>query len=203
MTRAGPESRELRGIVDKWQCIARVLALCRLAGLRRSDAMSLRWSAVNFEDGVITFTTQKSRKDARVPMCAELEQILRGAHRDTLRLDDLVVPQPMPGDRARGRGLVSLSNVKRDVDSIRARAGVEKYGDPLHTLRKSCINDWARRHPPNAVMQWATHSSIHTTMKYYAQVSPEDEKRAREPLGLTRLTRIADTNLPAGQTTSA
>lgn len=161
-----------------------MLALGRLAALRRSDALGIRWADVDFDQGVLIFTTQKTSKEARIPMCAELEKILRDARRNTLRLDDLVVPQPRPGETAnrRGRGFVSMSNLKRDFDSIRERAGVEAYGDPLHTLRKSCINDWARKHPPNAVMQWATHSSIQTTMKYYAKVSPEDEKRAREPL---------------------
>lgn len=162
-----------------------MLAICRLAALRRSDALGLRWCDVDFDQGVLNFTTQKTSKEARIPMCAELEQILRAARRDSLRFDDLVVPQPRAykKENRRGQGFVSMSNLKRVFESIRSRAGVEAYGDPLHTLRKSCINDWARKHPPNAVMQWATHSSIETTMKYYSKVSPEDEKRAREPLG--------------------
>ena len=44
------------------------------------------------------------------------------------------------------------------------------------TLRKSSIDDWAKVAPPNVVMEWATHSSLNTPMKYYSKVSPGDEQ---------------------------
>ena len=63
------------------------------------------------------------------------------------------------------------------------RAKVEPYPDPLHALRKSCVDYWARRHPPNVVREWAGHASVSTTMRYYARVGREDELRAQGPAG--------------------
>ena len=37
-------------------------------------------------------------------------------------------------------------------------------------------DDWAKVAPPNVVMEWATHSSLNTTMKYCSKVSPGDEQ---------------------------
>ena len=167
---------------DAWKTM---LVICRLAGLRRSDAMSLTWANVDFSEGVLKFTTQKTGKFARIPMCAELVQVLRSDERGaTLRMDDRVVPQRLSRSRAaRPEDYVSTANVGRHFEKLRELAGVAEYGSPLHTLRKSCINDWAKLYPPNAVQEWATHSSIQTTMTYYAKVSRDQELAAQKPVG--------------------
>jgi hypothetical protein len=57
------------------------------------------------------------------------------------------------------------------------------YPKPLHTLRKSCITDWASRHPGHVVKQWAGHSDMDTTEQYYLQVSEaEYEQAAATPM---------------------
>ena len=163
-----------------------LLALCRLAALRRSDALALRWVDVDFEEGVLRFTAVKTGREQRVPICKELAGILRSARRDSLRIDGAVVPQRRPRDRkpktGERRDLVYVGNIGRDFRRLCERAGVAFYADPCHTLRKSCINDWARRHPANAVQAWAGHGSIATTIKYYSRVGREDELRAQGPL---------------------
>ena len=61
-------------------------------------------------------------------------------------------------------------------------AGIVAWRKPLHTLQKSCIDDWGKVAPPNVVMHWATHSSLSTTMKYYSQVSKGDEALGQQSL---------------------
>jgi integrase len=41
----------------------------------------------------------------------------------------------------------------------------------MHSLRKSCITDWANGGvAPKSVQEWAGHADIRTTMAYYAKV---------------------------------
>ncbi len=57
-------------------------------------------------------------------------------------------------------------------------AGVQPNGSlSLHTLRKSCVQNWANHLPPNVTKELAGHTSISTTMEYYAQV--DDDHRAK------------------------
>ena len=72
-----------------------VLALCRLAGLRRNDALRLRWRNVDWTAGVLRFRAKKRAIDQVIPICSELLQILQilqDARRENFRLDDFVVP---------------------------------------------------------------------------------------------------------------
>lgn len=144
-----------------------LFALCRLAALRYSDALALKWTNVRFEEGVITFRPIKverfAKVDARVPICAELRTILDQLRQTAIRIDGYIVPRGVP---------------KMGYDRfllICKRTDLEPWKKPFHTLRKSCIDDWARIAPPNVVMDWATHTAIATTMKYYAKVHRSDE----------------------------
>jgi integrase len=84
---------------------------------------------------------------------------------DSLRIDGLVVARDF------------RKHVYAEFDRLWAATGVPRWSKPLHTLRKSCIDDWARVAPPNVVMEWATHTSLAATMKYYAKVHRATEQR--------------------------
>ncbi len=71
------------------------------------------------------------------------------------------------------------------------KAGPVRYAKPLHTLRKNCITDWATHFPAHVVKQWAGHSSLDTTDRYYLQVSEAEYERA----AVTRMSQNA-TQLP-------
>jgi len=43
---------------------------------------------------------------------------------------------------------------------------------------KSCITDWANHFPAHVVKQWAGHSDLDTTDRYYLQVSEADYEKA-------------------------
>jgi hypothetical protein len=68
-------------------------------------------------------------------------------------------------------GGVQLVNVWRDFGPLFKAAGVKRYAKPMHSLRKSCITDWANNGvAPRSVQEWAGHSDIRTTMAFYAKV---------------------------------
>jgi integrase len=129
----------------------------------------LKWSNARLDAGVIVFRPIKvkrfAKRDARVPIGAELRTILEELRQESFRIDGLVVKRDFPRD---------VGTLK--FPEIFAKAGLTPWEKPLHTLRKSCIDDWAKVAPPNVVMEWATHSSLNTTMKYYSKVSPGDEQ---------------------------
>lgn len=49
---------------------------------------------------------------------------------------------------------------------------------PIHTLRKNCITNWVRLFPAHGVRQWAGHSDVETTNRYYLQVSEAEYEMA-------------------------
>jgi len=155
-----------RAAGDGWRVL---LALCRMAALSRSDAAALTWAQVDFAAGVIEVRRQKTGVQCRPPICPELAEILTTDGR-VFRRGESVVPA------------VYLGNVGRDFRRLCVKAGVDVVPGrkPLHDLRKSCIDDWARAgYSPGVVQVWAGHRNIATTMKYYSKVDRRDVERAR------------------------
>ncbi len=100
----------------------------------------------------------------------------------SLKLDAFVVPRP-----------ICAGNIDRGFPVRCRRARVKPLAKPLHTLRKSCIDDWAKiGYPPSVVQAWAGHKNIKTTMMYYSKVDKRDVKRATTEMFLPRNDAICD-----------
>lgn len=64
----------------------------------------------------------------------------------------------------------------------------------IHTLRKSCIQNWADNiNNPEVVRVLAGHVDLKTTMKYYAQA--DKEQRERAPAVMDDLLRETDVRM--------
>lgn len=165
-------SKEFQAICNKATPKFRlVVSLCRLAGLRRQEALELEWSNIDWDKNRITVVGKndwqpKSRKTRVVPMCQELQSVLSEAHGNA------------PVGARRVLYDIYEGNLTRDLKAIVKRSGVEVYLKPLHTLRKSCITDWAGKHPLHVVKEWAGHADIATTAKYYSKVRDCDYEQA-------------------------
>src|SRR5262245_15515110 len=48
-------------------------------------------------------------------------------------------------------GSVAPQNIWRDFGPLCKRAGIARYREPVHALRKSCLTDWAAIHPAHVV----------------------------------------------------
>jgi len=144
-----------------------LLSLCRLAGLRCSEALNLRFKDVNFETGIICVTSRsdwrtKSKKSRQIPMCRELASVLLRAFQEAEDGQGLFVPN------------LRRDNTQRDIAVVCKRAEIEPYSQPTHALRKSCITDWAATKPIHVVKYLAGHAEVKTTLKYYAKVRQDD-----------------------------
>lgn len=159
-----------------------ILSLCRLAALRRGEALNLEWADIDWQGSKLHIIAkedwQPKDKDSRIiPICPELQQILLSAYENAADGQVKVI-----------KGL-SATNTWKGFKALCKAAGVESYKKPFHTLRKNCITDWAATFMPPEVKEWAGHASIETTMEYYIQVSELEYKRASERPFFGKLTQ--------------
>jgi len=150
-----------------------LLGLCRYAGLRRGEALNLRWENIDWERSRLTVIAsdewQPKDKQCRVvPIAPQLREILSGAFDEGWRLRKTVIAP----------GMILIQNISRDFDVLCKRAGVQRYHKPLHTLRKTCFNVWARQFPEHVVAAWGGHADSKTTREFYLQVSESEYKLA-------------------------
>ncbi len=150
-----------------------LLGLTRYAGLRRGEALSLRWDCIQWDKSRLEIVandewTPKDRDSRIVPICPELHALLLEAFEAAEDGQMLVILA----------GAIVVKNTSRDFTVLCKRAGVTRYRKPLHTLRKTCLTDWARRFPAHVVAAWAGHANIETTSQFYLQVSEAEYERA-------------------------
>jgi integrase len=158
-----------------------LLSLCRLAGLRRGEALRLRWRDIAWDAHTLTVepphgrVTTKARRRV-VPIEPDLYATLLATHERSGR-DPLVV----------NRREIRTGNIDRDVLDIIRKAGLEPWDSPFHSLRKSLTSEWQAKHPSRAVDEWLGHSAgvseqhyrrtlPETLAKVTGQVDPEDHK---------------------------
>ncbi len=152
---------------DHWQ---RLLALCRLAGLRQGEALRLQWADVDLKRRQLLIrnpeghqtTKKRSRK---VPICPELYRLLAGF-------------------RAIGPVVDLHGNLWREFRAICRRAGLEPWAKWCHTLRKNCETDWSRELPLHVVTEWLGNSPA-VAIKHYLRAEPQDYDR------ITLLTNVS------------
>lgn len=139
----------------------RLLALCRLAGLRRSEALALTSDCLDGSKRVLTVKPRRGKRTTKertrtVPICPELWAELKG-------LDPAAAEPVCP---------ISRNNVERALEAIIRRAGLEPWGKPLHTLRKNLVTDWVTKHPVMDVASWLGHD-VKVAAEHYHQTRPE------------------------------
>ncbi len=150
-----------------------LLVLARFAALRRGEALHLRWNDVDWQASrlrVVSHGKWKVKdKDSRiVPICPELHAILLTSFDGAQEGQRYVIPP----------GSLNVKNLWRDFGVVAKRAEVERYAKPIHTLRKSCLTDWAGKYPMHVVKAWAGHSDVRTTDEFYLQVPDSEYERA-------------------------
>ena len=85
------------------------------------------------------------------------------------------------GEADRWRNAFMVNNVRRTFHIHLRRAGIKATAKlSLHTLRKSCCQNWADRLPMNVVKELAGHADIATTAAYYSQVDEDHQKKAAQ-----------------------
>lgn len=136
-----------------------LIALCRLAGLRRGEALSLCWEAVDFEKRRLKIIAKKTGRKRLVPIESILYGMLRPAYD--------AAPNPIASVCG-----VNEHCLWRNSTVIRKRAGLPAWKDAFQVLRRNCETDWAQKYPQYAVSVWIGHD-ITVSARHYLQVPEE------------------------------
>jgi integrase len=143
--------------------------LLRWTGLRKSDALSLRWGEIHFDSGVngeIEKLTQKRGKLAIIPLSTELREALEEAYRERK-------PGPENIVLVNAKDGLPFSDRKRMYEQIKAmgiRAGVKRVTP--HCFRDTFACDMLAR--GNSIYDVAKMlaDTVDTVEKHYAQFVP-------------------------------
>ena len=169
-----------------------------LLGMRRSEALALRWSDVDTDEGVLTVRRTvhrvageglvhlptKTRKSTRtVPLPPAVTAALK-QHRERQAVEadaggwsdrELVFATP------RGTA-IDPRNFTRMFGELCDRAGVRRLR--LHDLRHTCVTLLMQLGvPPRVVMEIVGHSTLDMTMRVYGHVSLDAQRSALGQLG--------------------
>jgi integrase len=123
-----------------------LLALCRLAGLRQSEALELLWRDVDWDKSCLSIWSKKTQQSRIVPIVPELYPLLSNAWQS--------LPEGCKGQIVAG---LRKENLWRDFQVIRKRANIRPYNKWCHTLRKNREQDWAENFPGHVVASWMGH----------------------------------------------
>jgi integrase len=151
------------------------LAACAYLGLRKGEALGLRWRDVRFEIGNIDVCRSyakapKSGKSRQLPISPELAPILREwKQRCPKTPGDLVFPvESKPGTYRAGKRFDQC-----DINSVYEGAGLEVPRSPWHCLRHTAASWWVMSGVSiYDVSKLLGHSTVTLTEKVYAHLAP-------------------------------
>ena len=136
-----------------------LIALCRLAGLRRGEASNLAWLDIDWQNHRLKIIAQKTGRQRVVPIEPKLYQLLLNAFEQAKEGQEQVCP-------------ISRNCLWRNFQNIRKRAGLPRWKDAFKVLRRNCETDWAQVYPQYAVSTWIGHG-IEVSARHYLQVPEE------------------------------
>lgn len=121
--------------------------LMRYAGLRKREALSIKWADVNLSQEFIVVKQGKGFKDRIVPFPRKHIQSLRSS------ISNYVC----------SRGVEAIVNIDRHFMTASVRAGVKVTP---HALRAHALQTLSRVLTPHELKDYAGHSNFQTTLKY-------------------------------------
>jgi integrase len=150
-----------------------LIALCRLAGLRRGEALELTWPAVDWQNRRLTVFATKTERQGGNKRIIPIEPKLFGLLREAK-------DQAAEGERRICK--VSRHCLWRNFTVIRKRAGLTAWEDAFQVMRRNAETDWAQKYPQYAVSEWIGHD-ITVSAVHYLNVPEELFQKAAGLIG--------------------
>jgi integrase len=157
-----------------------VFLLLRWTGLRRSDAIRLRWEHVRFsqgDNGEIEIMTQKRGKLAVIPLSGELRQALEEERRKTSRQASLGVDDYVLLNPATSEPFTSATRLTERCKALGDRAGVKRCTP--HCFRDTFACDMLARGSGIYDVAKMLADAVETVEEYYAEFVPKARNAAQ------------------------
>ena len=106
-----------------YQTAANMMRLALFTGMRRGEMFKLQWADIDFHRGFIFIRGPKGGRSQKIPMSENVKELLQSIPATN---KDYVFP-------ARGGG--PRKNIAKDINRIKAKAGLPADFRPLHGLR--------------------------------------------------------------------
>ena len=148
-----------------------IMYLGLYCGLRKSEILNLKWTAIDFKDGIINIIRSKGGKSRKVPFNEKIADSLIQYRKKTKNYSNFVIRgsfgRPLTGS--------SFQNIVRRTFK---ESGVYKSGLCFHSLRHTYA-EWQRKKGTDMfiISELLGHSRIDTTQTYI-HVSYKDIKNA-------------------------
>lgn len=150
-----------------WRCL---FALCRLAGLRRQEALDLRWVDVLWAENKIMVGAELERETTkRAKRVCPIEPA-RCPTGLTKLLRDAFATAP-PG-AVRPCDGVATHNIDKAAKRVIAAAGIVPYAKPFHALRKNRTGEIAAVYPQHVLEEWMGHDA-EVAKEFYLRVEED------------------------------
>lgn len=152
--------------------LALLLALVRYCGLRcPSEVTPLRWSAVDWQGGVLVVYSPKLRNfqpRREVPIFKAAAKYLND-YWDSL--------EPGPNELMFPRHQLSGAAISNRLLVLCRKAGETMWYKPMTNMRASCVRDlYAAEYPVDSVSHWLGHSAT-IALKHYSRIIKERQSR--------------------------
>ena len=155
-----------------------LMLIAYYTGMRRSELFKLKWEHLDFENGFINIVGEeqegpKSSRDERIPLSPPVRELLQEIENNGGS------PYIFPGKN----GVSRLTDINKQVNSIKKAANLPKDFRPLHGLRHTFASVAVSNGVPlSHVQKLLTHKDPTLTQRY-AHLEDEALKRAAEAVG--------------------
>lgn len=151
---------------------ANLMRMALFTGMRRGELFRLKWEHIDHERGFILLVDTKGGGDQKIPLNEAARELLENHPRTE---SEYVFP---------GRGGNQRTDVRKQVDRIKRRAGLPKSFRPLHGLRHVYASMLASSGQVDmyTLQKLLTHKSPQMTARY-AHLRDESLKRAADVAG--------------------
>jgi len=188
----------------RWQAF---YALAYTSGLRLGELLSLQWGDIDFEIGEVRIQNRpatvklppffiKDYESRRIPLPGDTLNILAELHAEASEGIPYVLLNEQEYETAlnkwqryqkEGRSWANRDLQNNTLTTFKRhakRAGIKANGSlSIHTLRKSCITNWANRiNNPQVTQTLAGHADLSTTLSYYSQVTLDQRDQAAKAI---------------------
>lgn len=188
---------------ERWKTF---YALAYTAGLRAGELLSLQWDCIDFQNNTVNIENREATKNTppfsikdkefrMIPLPDHTMDILTKWHSlapegvpyvliTKERYECIRVKwQQCQKSKTPWRNEYMCNNLNKRFKLHCRRAGIKPTGQlSIHTLRKSCCQNWADRLPVAVTKELMGHSSVSTTLKFYNQVDQMHRQQAADSI---------------------